>query len=78
MPEAEITTGRSEFDIALETVEQLSLDARDELLRVLRRRLSDHRRAVLAQEIEAARAALRRGETRSGSAADLMQELKGA
>ena len=78
MPEAHTKEEKSEFDSALETVEQLPLEAQDELLRVLQRRLSESRRAALAQDIQAAREAYRRGETHSGSVADLMNELTGA
>jgi len=56
-------------------VETLSPDDQALLVAIIHQRLIQNRRAELAVEIAEAREAYKRGETRSGTVADLMREL---
>ena len=67
--------GASTFQVALETVEKLTLGDQEMLLEVVRRRLVERKRTGLAEDIAAAREAYRRGDVRRGTVEDLMAEL---
>ncbi|MDD3699977.1 MAG: hypothetical protein PHI00_09575 [Atribacterota bacterium] len=68
-------TTSSHFQEVIEMVETLSPDDQALLVAIIHQRLIQNRRAELAVEIAEAREAYKRGETRSGTVADLMREL---
>jgi hypothetical protein len=68
-------TASSTFQVALETVEELTPEDQEMLVEIVRRRLIEQRRTELAQDIAAAREAYRRGDVRRGTVDDLMAEL---
>jgi hypothetical protein len=65
----------SSFQMALETVDRLTLEEQEMLLEIAYRRFIERRRADLAGEIAAAREAYHRGEVRRGGAEELLAEL---
>ena len=65
----------STFQVALETVEELTPGDQEMLVEIVRRRLIERRRAELAEDIAAAREAYRHGDVRRGTVDDLMAEL---
>jgi len=64
----------STFQVALETVEELTPGDQEMLVEIVRRRLIERRRAELAEDIAAARETYRRGDVRRGTVDDLMAE----
>ena len=66
------------FQEALETVEALPLYQQEDLIDIMRRRLAERKRTELAEQIRLARAEYGRGEIRSGTVADLMNEVQDA
>ena len=68
-------TTSSHFQEVIEMVETLSPDDQALLVAIIHQRLIQNKRAELAAEIAEAREAYKRGETRSGTVADLMREL---
>ena len=68
-------TTSSHFQEVIEMVETLSPDDQALLVAIIHQRLIQNRRVELAVEIAEAREAYKRGETRSGTVADLMREL---
>ena len=66
------------FQDALETVEALPLYQQEDLIDIMRRRLAERKRTELAEQIRLARAEYGRGEIRSGTVADLMNEVQDA
>ena len=52
----------STFQVALETVEELTPEDQEMLVEIVRRRLTEQRRAELAQDVAAAREAYRSGD----------------
>jgi hypothetical protein len=78
-PERRPTMSRSaapSFQEALEIVESLPEDQQESLVNILRRRQTERRRDLLAQNIAKARAEHERGEAVHGSVDDLMRELE--
>ena len=69
------TRASSTFQVALETVEELTPEDQEMLVEIVRRRLIEQRRAELAQDIAAAREAYRRGDVDRGTVEELMAEL---
>lgn len=69
------TTASSRFQEVIENVESLPLDDQALLVKIIRRRLIENRRAELAAEIVETRSAYQRGEVRRGTVAELMEEL---
>lgn len=69
------TRAYSRFQKVIEQVEALPRDDQALLIDIIRQRLIQRRRAELAEEIDEARAAYRRGDVRRGTVADLMEEL---
>ena len=65
----------SRFQEAIETVEALPPGDQELLVEIIRRRLTEQRRAELVADIAEARNAYQRGEVRRGTVADLMEEL---
>lgn len=66
----------SHFQEVLEMVESLSLDEQAMLVEIIQRRVTQHRRERLIQEVMEAREAYRSGDMHSGTLADLMAELE--
>lgn len=71
----EQTTTSSRFQEVIENVESLPPDDQALLVKIIRRRLIENRRAELAAEIAETRSAYQRGEVRRGTVAELMEEL---
>lgn len=65
----------STFQVALETVEELTPEDQEMLVEIVRRRLIEQRRTEMAQDIAAARENYRGGDVRRGTVDDLMAEL---
>ena len=65
----------SAFQVALETVEELTPEDQEMLVEIVRRRLIERRRTELAEDIAAAPEAYRHGDVRRGTVDDLMAEL---
>ena len=66
------------FQEALETVEALPLYQQEDLIDIMRRRLAERKRTELAELFRLVRAEYGRGEIRSGTVADLMNEVQDA
>lgn len=67
--------GNITFQKALEMIESLPEEQRESLIDIVRRRLIEERRDRLAQSIKEAKEEYKRGEIKSGSVNDLMDEL---
>ena len=65
----------STFQEVIESVEALSPEDQILLTEIIRRRLIQHRRAELAEEIAEARNAYRRGDVHRDTVMNLMKEL---
>ncbi len=65
----------SPFQMALEAVDQLTLEEKAMLFEIAYHRFIEQRRSHLAQEIAEAREAYHAGAVRRGSVADLLAEL---
>jgi len=63
------------FQDALEVVESLPEQQQEDLIDIIRRRIIEHRRDLLAENIKKAKQEFARGEVKRGSIADLMKEL---
>ena len=63
------------FQEALEIVESLPEGQQDDLVDIIQRRRTEHRRELLAESIQQGRAEYARGEISRGSVGDLMKEL---
>ena len=63
------------FQDALDAVETLPEEQQENLIDIIGRRLIEHRRQVIADNIATARAEYARGEVNKGSVGDLMKEL---
>ncbi len=63
------------FGYALEMVCNLPFDEQEELVEIVRKRLSEHRRTQIAQEAAAALQAVREGRYSTGTVDDLKREL---
>jgi hypothetical protein len=63
------------FQEALDVVESLPTHQQEDLIDILRRRLIEHRRESLAENIRKARREYARGEVKKGTVNDLMKEL---
>jgi hypothetical protein len=67
--------GKHNLSKALEMIESLPEEQRESLIDIVRRRLIEERRDRLAQSIKEAKEEYKRGEIKSGSVNDLMDEL---
>jgi hypothetical protein len=63
------------FQKALDVIESLPEYQQEDLITIIRQRLIEHRREVLAKNIEEARKEYTRGEVKKGTVDDLMREL---
>jgi hypothetical protein len=69
------TLRNSDFQQAIDAVEQLSVDEQAMLIEIVRQHLIEERRTEIATEISAARTAYQRGDVTQGTAEELMKEL---
>jgi ClpP class serine protease len=65
----------SDFQRAIETVEELPPEEQAMLIEIVRQRLIEERRGELADEISAGRGAYERGDVTRGTTEDLLKEL---
>ena len=63
------------FQDALDIVESLPKDQQENLIDIIKRRIIERKREVLAEHIKEAREEYRREEVRHDSADDLMKEI---
>ena len=63
------------FQEALDILESLPVEQREYLIEIVRGRLIDHRRELLAENIRKAREEYARGEVKKGTVEELMREL---
>jgi hypothetical protein len=64
------------FQEALEVVESLPESQQENLIDIIRHRLIERNRELLAENIQTARAEYARGEIKKGTVNDLMRELR--
>ncbi len=70
----EVTT----FSDVVDAADSLSVDEQETLINILRRRIAKRNRESLIREIADARAEFQNGGTRVATAADIMNEVRGA
>ena len=63
------------FQDALDVVESLPEHQQEDLIDIIRRRIIEQRRNLLAENIKKAKQEFARGEVKRGSVDDLMKEL---
>jgi putative heme iron utilization protein len=63
------------FQDVLDMIESLPEEQQEKLIAIIRRRLIDHKRGVLAERIKEAREDYRLGKVRRGTVDDLMKEI---
>lgn len=63
------------FDDVLEAVDALPIQQQEDIVRILKSRMIDQKREVLAESVREARAEYASGKVRKGTIADLMQDL---
>ena len=63
------------FNEVLESADKLSLDDQETLMEVLHLRIIEHRRAVLAKEIQDAQQEFKEGKCKPTTPAELMKEI---
>ena len=68
-------TMSSDFQRVIECVETLPEEEQVLLIEIIRRRVSEHRRAEIVSEVAEARRAYETGNTQRGTVEDLLSEL---
>ena len=63
------------FQDVLDMIESLPEEQQENLITIIRRRLIEHKKEVLAERINQAREEYRLGKVRRGSVDDLMKEI---
>ena len=63
------------FQDALDIVESLPEYQQEDLIDIIKHRLTEHRREKLAESIREAREEYNKGETKKGNVKDLMREI---
>jgi len=63
------------FQDVLDMIESLPEEQQENLISIIRRRLIEHKREVLAERINEAREEYRLGKVRRGTVDDLMNEI---
>lgn len=63
------------FDKALEMVDSMTIEEREQLLEILHKRLIDEKREQLIKSIREAKQEYRKGKIKTGTVDDLMQEI---
>ena len=71
------TNHESSFQKALDAVESLPIDAREEIIQLLRKRLAEDRREEIAANAREAVAAVKEGRATYGTIDDLKDDLLG-
>ena len=66
------------FQQAIDTVELLPVEDQETLIDLIRRRLVEHRRAAIAQNVQQSVQAVREGRAQVGTVADLRRDLLGS
>jgi hypothetical protein len=64
------------FDEVLDAIEDLPTDQQAELLEVVRRRLAEHERRQVIQDVKDARSELAAGTVKASSVDDIMREIE--
>ncbi len=64
------------FADVLDTVEEFSLDEKEELVDILQKRLRDDRRARLIESIEESRREYREGKLKTMTVDEIMEEIR--
>ena len=64
------------FDEVLEAIEELPTDQQAELVEVVRRRLAEHERRQVIEDIADARSELAAGAVKASSIDDIMREIE--
>ncbi len=72
-----ITNQETPFQKAIEAVESLPFDDREELLEILRMRIAEHRRDEIAANAREALQAVREKRAKFGTVDDLKKDLLG-
>ena len=67
--------GSITFQEALDIIESLPEYQQEDLIKIIRQRLIEHRQELLAKNIREAKEEYARGEVKKGTVADLMREL---
>jgi hypothetical protein len=70
--------GHPTFQEALDIIESLPEYQQENIISIIHRRLIEHRRELLANNIKETRKEYARGEVKRGSVDDLMKELNNA
>jgi predicted RNase H-like HicB family nuclease/predicted CopG family antitoxin len=70
------TPGKVTFSEVLESADKLSLDEKETLIEILKRRLSEYRRAELVKEIQNAEQEYQNGQCRAATPSEIMKEMK--
>jgi hypothetical protein len=65
------------FSDVLDAAGNLSADEQETLLEILRRRLAEHRRALLVRDVAEARAEFANGRARPASVSEILDEADG-
>jgi hypothetical protein len=63
------------FDEALEMVDSMTIEEREQLLEILQKRLIDEKREELVKNIREAKQEYRKGKIKKGTVDDLMREI---
>jgi len=63
------------FDEALEMVDSMTIEEREQLLEILQKRLIDEKREQLVKNVREAKQEYRKGKIKTGTVNDLMQEI---
>ena len=66
---------KATFQDVLDMIESLPEEQQENLIAIIRRRLIDHKREVLADRVKEAREDYRLGKVRRGTVDDLMKEI---
>ena len=63
------------FNDVLESVDSLSYEEQETLMEIMHRRLIDHRRSILANEIQEADEEFRNGSVKPASPSEIIEEV---
>lgn len=66
---------KARFSDVLDAAESLPLEAREELVEILRKRTTEERRSEIARSVKAARSEHRKGKSRECSVDEIMKEI---
>jgi len=63
------------FQEALEIIEEFPESQREDLINIVRQRIIEQRRELLAKSVEEAKAEYSKGEIKKGTVSDLMKDI---